>query len=181
MGWRVEEEGERRQGARGRGGGWRGWRVGAAVVEGGGDVVMWCTGHRVGAEPTCPRWCGAAHTQQVFVPRSAAPQKGLGDGQRPSPSRQAHRPTPASEGKGSGGRELGGQGARVEGDTRGEMQAGGNGGGDTHLTCVSSRLRSRNFPDLGLEVGVENRDLRQRAGSQTRNARGTELSVLQHF
>ena len=50
-----------------------------------------------------------------------------------------------------------------------------------HLTCVPSRLRSRNFPDLGLEVGVENRDLRQRAGSQTRNARGTDLSVSQHF
>ena len=69
----------------------------------------------------------------------------------------------------------------MEGETLGEMQADGNGGGDTHLTCVPYRLRSRNFPDLGLEVGVENRDLRQRAGSQTRNARGTDLSVSQHF
>ena len=33
----MEEEGERRQGARGRGGGWRGWRAGVAVVEDGGE------------------------------------------------------------------------------------------------------------------------------------------------
>ena len=38
-----------------------------------------------------------------------------------------------------------------------------------------------NSSSLGLEVGVENRDLRQRAGSQSGNARGTDLSVLQHF
>ena len=37
-----------------------------------------------------------------------------------------------------------------------------------------------NSSSLGLEVGVENRDLRQRAGSQSGNARGTDLSVLQH-
>ena len=81
-----------------------------------------------------------------------------------------------SEGKGSGGRELGGQGARVEGAPLAEMHAGGNGGGDTHFTCVPSRLRSRNFPDLGLEVGVEIRDLRQGAGSQSRIAGGIEFS-----
>ena len=38
-----------------------------------------------------------------------------------------------------------------------------------------------NSSSLGLEGGVENRDLRQRAGSQSGNARGTDLSVLQHF
>ena len=74
--------------------------------------------------------------------------------------------------QGSGGRELGGQGARVEGAPLAEMHVGGNGGGDTFLTCVPSRLRSRNFPDLGLEVGVEIRDLRQGAGSQSRIAKG---------
>ena len=181
MVWRVEEEGERRQGARGRGGGWRGWRAGAAVVEGGSDVVMWCTGHWVGAEPACPQWCGCStHRESIYTALCSA-HKGLGDGQRPSPSRQAHRPTPVSEGKGSGGRDLGGQGARVAGAPRREMQAGVNGGGDTLLTCVPSRRRSRNIPNLGLEVGVEIRDLRQGAGSQSRITKGIELSVGRDF
>ena len=69
----------------------------------------------------------------------------------------------------------------MEGAPLAEMQAGGNGGGDTLLTCVPSRLRSRNFPDLGLEVGVENRDLRQGAGSQSRIAKGIELSDKTDF
>ena len=134
------------------------------MVEGGSDVVMWCTGHWVGAEPACPQWCGCStHRESIYTALCSA-HKGLGDGQRPSPSRQAHRPTPVSEGKGSGGRDLGGQGARVAGAPRREMQAGVNGGGDTLLTCVPSRRRSRNIPNLGLEVGVENRDLRQRGG-----------------
>ena len=51
----------------------------------------------------------------------------------------------------------------------------------TLLTCVPSRRRSRNIPNLGLEVGVEIWDLRQGAGRQSGNARGTDLSVLQHF
>ena len=151
------------------------------MVEGGSDVVMWCTGHWVGAEPACPQWCGCStHRESIYTALCSA-HKGLGDGQRPSPSRQAHRPTPVSEGKGSGGRDLGGQGARVAGAPRREMQAGVNGGGDTLLTCVPSRLRSRNFPDLGLEVGVENRDLRQRAGTQSGIAKGIELSVRTDF
>ena len=83
---------------------------------------------------------------------------------------------PVSVRKGSRGRELGGQGARVEGAPLAEMHAGGNGGGDTHFTCVPSRLRSRNFPDLGLEVGVEIRDLRQGAGSQSGIAKGINFS-----
>jgi len=146
------------------------------VVEGGSDVVMWCTGHWVGAEPACPQWCGCStHRESIYTALCSA-HKGLGDGQRPSPSRQAHRPTPVSEGKGSGGRDLGGQGARVAGAPRREMQAGVNGGGDTLLTCVPSRRRSRNIPDLGLEVGVEIRDLRQGAGSQSRIAGGIEFS-----
>ena len=78
--------------------------------------------------------------------------------------------------KGSRGRELGGRGARVAGAPHGEMQAGENGGGDTLLTCVPSCLRSRNTPNLGLEVGVENRDLRQRGGTQSGIAGGTEFS-----
>ena len=77
------------------------------------------------------------------------------------------RRRPVSVRKGSRGRELGGRGARVAGAPHGEMQAGENGGGDTLLTCVPSRLCSRNFPDLGLEVGVEIRDLRQGAGTQS--------------
>ena len=175
MGWRVEEEGERRQGARGRGGevdgqGREGWRGGA--VEGGGDVVMWCTGHRVGAEPACLRWCWCStQTASVYTALCSA-HKGLGDGQRPSPSRQAHRPTRVSVRKGSRGRELGGQGARVAGAPHGEMQAGENGGGDTLLTCVPSRRRSRNIPNIGLEVGVEIRDLRQGAGRQSKITKG---------
>ena len=84
---------------------------------------------------------------------------------------------PVSVRKGSRGRELGGQGARVAGAPHGEMQEGENGGGDTFLTCVPSRLRSRNFPDLGLEVGVEIRDLRQRAGTQSGIAKGIDFSV----
>ena len=83
---------------------------------------------------------------------------------------------PVSVRKGSRGRELGGQGARVAGAPHGEMQAGENGGGDTLLTCVPSRLHSRNFPDLGLEVGVEIRDLRQGAGSQSGIAKGINFS-----
>ena len=79
---------------------------------------------------------------------------------------------PVSVRKGSGGRELGGQGACVEDAPRGEMQGGEIGGGDTYLSCVPSRCRSRNIPNLGLEVGVENRDLRQRAGSQSRIVKG---------
>ena len=83
------------------------------MVEGGSDVVMWCTGHWVGAEPACPQWCGCStHRESIYTALCSA-HKGLGDGQRPSPSRQAHRPTPVSEGKGSGGRELGGQRARA--------------------------------------------------------------------
>ena len=69
----------------------------------------------------------------------------------------------------------------MAGAPRRDMQVGENGGGDTPLTCAPSRRRSRNFPDLGLEVGVEIRELMQGAGSQTRNARGTDLSVSQHF
>jgi hypothetical protein len=61
------------------------------------------------------------------------------------------------------------------------MQAGENGGGDTLLTCVPSRLRSRNIPNLGLEVGVEIRDLRQGAVSQSRIAKGTDLCVQADF
>ena len=83
---------------------------------------------------------------------------------------------PVSVRKGSRGRELGGQGARVAGAPHGEMQAGENGGGDALLTCVPSRRRSRNIPDLGLEVGVEIRDLRQGAGSQSRIAKGIDFS-----
>ena len=83
---------------------------------------------------------------------------------------------PVSVRKGSRGRELGGQGARVAGAPHGEMQAGENGGGDTLLTCVPSRRRSRNIPNIGLEVGVEIRDLRQRAGTQSGIAGGTEFS-----
>ena len=146
------------------------------MVEGGSDVVMWCTGHWVGAEPACPQWCGCStHRESIYTALCSA-HKGLGDGQRPSPSRQAHRPTPVSEGKGSGGRDLGGQGARVAGAPRREMQAGVNGGGDTLLTCVPSRRRSRNIPNLGLEVGVEIRDLRQRAGTQSGIAGGIDFS-----
>ena len=89
-----------------------GWRGGGGRWS--GDVVMWCTGHRVGAEPACPGWCGCStHTGSIHTALCSA-HKGLGDGLRPSPSRQAHRPTPVSEGKGSVGRELGGQGARVQ-------------------------------------------------------------------
>ena len=83
---------------------------------------------------------------------------------------------PVSVRKGSRGRELGGQGARVAGAPHGEMQANENGGGDTLLTCVPSRRRSRNIPNIGLEVGVEIRDLRQRAGTQSRIAKGIEFS-----
>ena len=88
---------------------------------------------------------------------------------------------PVSVRKGSRGRELGGQGARVAGAPHGEMQAGENGGGDTLLTCVPSRRRSRNIPNLGLEVGVENRDLRQGAVGQSRIIKGIELSVPTDF
>ena len=56
----------------------------------------------------------------------------------------------------------------MAGAPHGEMQAGENGGGDTLLTCVPSRRRSRTIPNIGLEVGVEIRDLRQGAGSQSR-------------
>ena len=65
----------------------------------------------------------------------------------------------------------------MEGAPLAEMHASGNGGGDTHFTCVPSCLRSRNFPDLGLEVGVEIRDLRQGAGTQSGIAGGIEFSV----
>ena len=84
---------------------------------------------------------------------------------------------PVSARQGSGGRELGGQGARVGCAHRAEMQARGNGGGDTHLTCVPSRRRCRNFPNLGLEVGVEIRRPEAGAGSQSRIASGIEFSV----
>ena len=83
---------------------------------------------------------------------------------------------PVSAKQGSGGRELGGQGARVAGAPCGEMQAGVNGGGDAYLSCDAARGRSRNIQNLGLEVGVEIRDLRQGAGSQSRIADGIELS-----
>ena len=59
---------------------------------------------------------------------------------------------PVSVRKGSGGRELGGQGARVAGAPRVEMQAGQSGGGDTYLSCDPARRRSQNIPNLGLEV-----------------------------
>ena len=62
---------------------------------------------------------------------------------------------PVSVRKGSGGRELGGQGARVAGAPRLEMQAGQSGGGDAYLSCDPARRRSRNIPNPGLEVGVE--------------------------
>ena len=78
---------------------------------------------------------GSIHTASIYTALCSA-HKGLGDGQRPSPSRQAHRPTRVSEGKGSGGGEDVGQGARVEDAPAGEMQVGGNGGGDAYLSCV---------------------------------------------
>ena len=74
------------------------------------------------------------------------------------------------------GRSRGSQGARVGCAHRAEMQAHGNGGGDTHLTCVPSRRRCRNFLNLGLEVGVEIRRPEAGAGSQSRIAKGIELS-----
>ena len=83
---------------------------------------------------------------------------------------------PVSVRKGSGGRELGGQGARVAGVPCGEMQADENGGGDAYLSCVPSRRRSRNIPNLGLEVGVEIRRPEAGAGSQSGIAKGIELS-----
>ena len=50
----MEEEGERRQGAGGRGGGWRGGRAGAAVVE----VVVRETSPMPGLHPRCHRRIG---------------------------------------------------------------------------------------------------------------------------
>ena len=82
---------------------------------------------------------------------------------------------PVSVRKGSGGRELGGQGARVASVPCGEMQAGEIGGGDAYLSCVPSRRRSRNFPNLGLEVGVEIRRPEAGAGSQSGIAEGTDF------
>ena len=109
------------------------------MVEGGSDVVMWCTGHWVGAEPACPQWCGCStHRESIYTALCSA-HKGLGDGQRPSPSRQAHRPTRVSEGKGSGGGEDVGQGARVEDAPCGEMQVGVNGGWEMR-TSVAPHL-----------------------------------------
>ena len=84
---------------------------------------------------------------------------------------------PVSARQGSGGRELGGQGARVEDAPRGEMQAGENGGGDAYLSCDAARRRSRNIQNLGLEVGVEIRQPEAGAGSQSRIAGGREFSV----
>ena len=137
---------------------------------------MWCTGHRVGAEPACPRWCGCStHTESIYTALCSA-HKGLGDGQRPSPSRQAHRPTRVSEGKGSGGGEDVGQGARVEDAPSGVMQVGGNGGGDPYLSCVPSRGRSRNIQNPGLEVGVEIRRPEAGAGTQSGTAKGIDFS-----
>ena len=142
-------------------------------MEGGGDVVMWCTGHWVGAEPACPQWCGCStHTASIYTALCSA-HKGLGNGQRPSPSIGRRL---VSVRQGSVGRELGGQGARVAGAPHGEMQAGENGGGDTLLTCVPYRLRPRKVPNLGLEVGVEIRDLRQGAGTQSGIAGGIDFS-----
>ena len=44
----MEEEGERRQGARGKGGGWRVWRAGVAVVE---EVLVRETSPMPGSSP----------------------------------------------------------------------------------------------------------------------------------
>ena len=140
MGWRVEEEGERRQGARGRGGGWRGWRAGAAVVEGGSDVVMWCTGH-LGAlgwgRTRLPPVVRVQHTQRKYLYRALQRTQGSG-GRSETVPQQAGPSADArigGEGEwGKGATQLGGQGARVEGAPLAEMQVGGNGGGDTLLT-----------------------------------------------
>ena len=83
---------------------------------------------------------------------------------------------PVSVRKGSRGRELGGQGARVEGEPCGEIHGRGNGGRDTYLSCDAARRRSPNIQNLGLEVGVEIRRPEAGAGSQSRIAKGTEFS-----
>ena len=129
----------------------------------------------MGPNPLAPSGAGAAHTEKVFIPRSATQTRVWGTVRDRPPAGRPIGRRPYR--RVSGGRELGGQGARVAGAPHGEMQAGVNGGGDTLLTCVPSRRRSRNIPDLGLEVGVEIRDLRQGAGTQSGIAGGTEFSV----
>ena len=102
----------------------------------------------------------------------------------PQVQEQQDRPIgrrPVSVRKGSGERELGGQGARVEGEPCGEIHGRGNGGRDTYLSCDAACRRSPNIQNLGLEVGVETRDLRQGAGSQSRITKGIELSVPTDF
>ena len=145
-----------------------------------GDVVMWCTGYRVlGPNPLAPGGADAAHNQQVFIPRSAAPGKGLGGGLRPSPSRQAHRPTSVSEGEGEWGR-----GGCRAGRARGRCtmwrdasaEVGVNGGGGAYLSCSPSRGRCRNIQNPGLEVGVEIRRPEAGAGTQSGTAKGIDFS-----
>ena len=117
------------------------------------------------------------HTHSKYLYRALQRTQGSGGrSQRPSPSRQAHRPTRVSEGKGSGGGEDVGQGARVEDAPSGEMQVGGNGGGDPYLSCVPSRGRSRNIQHPGLEVGVEIRRPEAGAGTQSGTAKGIDFS-----
>ena len=130
----------------------------------------------MGPNPLAPGGAvGCIHTASICTALCSA-HKGMGDGQRPSPSRQAHRPKRISDGKGRGGGEDVRQGARVEDAPSGEMQVGGDGGGDPYLSCVPSRGRSRNIQNPGLEVGVEIRRPEAGAGSQSGTAKGIDFS-----
>jgi hypothetical protein len=130
----------------------------------------------LGPNPLAPGDAGGAHKLQVFIPRSAAHirvWRTVRD--RPPAARSIVRR--ASIGKaGEWGKGARGQGARMEGQSCGEIHGRGNGGRDAYLSRDAARRRSRNIPNPGLEVGVEIRRPEAGAGSQSRIADGIELS-----
>ena len=139
MGWRVEEEGERRQGARGRGGGWRGWRAGAAVVE----VVVRETSPMPGLHARCHRRFGLPHSAPMSS--GADPPRTPAENRTPRGDNAAWSSGPSAQSarEESRERELARQRGALAGGRHGDIPGRSARDEDGHLSSDPSPSRSR--------------------------------------
>jgi len=139
VGWRVEEEGERRQGARGRGGGWRGWRAGAAVVE----VVVRETSPMPGLHARCHRRFGLPHSAPMSS--GADPPSTPAENRTPRGDNAAWSSGPSAQSarEERGERELARQRGALAGGRHGDIPGRSARDEDGHLSSDPSPSRSR--------------------------------------
>jgi hypothetical protein len=165
VGWRVEEEGERRQGARGRGGGWRGWRAGAAVVE----VVVRETSPMPGLHARCHRRFGLPHSAPMSS--GADPPSTPAENRTPRGDNAAWSSGPSAQSarEERGERELARQRGALAGGRHGDIPGRSARDEDGHLSSDPSPSRSRFSIFLIFRLSMPNRDLRQRVGSSSKS------------